>query len=32
VGYHGSFPLTLDSPDALSGQHQWYPTQAKKPA
>jgi hypothetical protein len=23
VGYHCSFPLTLDSSDALSGQHLW---------
>src|SRR5580658_6859658 len=32
VGYHGSFPLTLDSSDALSGQHRWYPTSREKRA
>src|SRR5580698_2552178 len=32
VGYHCSFPLTLDSSDALSGQHRWYPTSREKRA
>jgi hypothetical protein len=32
VGYHCSLPLTLDSSDALSGQHRWYPTSREKRA
>src|SRR6202044_399288 len=32
VGYHCSFPSTLDSSDTLSGQHRWYPTSREKPA
>src|ERR1700691_4573620 len=32
VGFHCSFPLTLDSSDGLSGQHRWYPTSREKPA
>src|SRR5271156_6696166 len=32
VGFHCSFPLTLDSSDALSGQHPWYPTSREKRA
>src|SRR5271156_3458690 len=30
VGFRCSFPLTLDSSDALSGQHRWYPTSRRK--
>src|ERR1700678_477847 len=30
VGFHCSFPLTLDSTDALSGQPLWYPTSREK--
>src|SRR5271156_5569919 len=32
VGYHCSFPLTLDSSDSLSGQHRWNPTSREKRA
>src|ERR1700679_1877920 len=32
VGFHWSFPLTVDSPDALGGQHPWYPTSREKQA
>src|SRR5271163_1763907 len=32
VGFRCSFPLTLDSSDALSGQHRWYPTSREKRA
>jgi len=32
MGYHCSFPLTLDSSDALSGQQRWNPTSREKPA
>jgi hypothetical protein len=32
VGYHDSFPLTVDSTDRLSGQHRWYPTSREKRA
>src|ERR1700677_5114234 len=32
VGYHCSFPLTLDSSHALSGQHWWNPTSREKRA
>src|ERR1700679_1615743 len=32
VGHHCSFPLTLESTDALSGQHRWYPTSREKRA
>jgi hypothetical protein len=32
VGYHSSFPLTLDSSDMLSGQHRRYPTSGEKRA
>src|ERR1700722_590687 len=32
VGYHCSFPLTLDSSDALSGQPRWNPTSREKRA
>ena len=32
VGYHSTFPLTLDSPDTLNSQHRRYPTSREKPA
>jgi hypothetical protein len=32
VGFHSSFPLTLDSSDALSGEHRWYPISREKRA
>ena len=32
VGYHCTFPLTLESSDALSDQHPWYPTSREKRA
>jgi hypothetical protein len=32
VGYSCSFPLTLDSPHALSGDPQWNPTSREKRA
>ena len=32
MGYHCTFPLTLDSSDTLSGPHRWYPTSREKPA
>src|SRR5271163_1163653 len=32
VGFHCSFPLTLDSPDALGGERRWYPISREKRA
>jgi hypothetical protein len=32
VGLQCSFPLTLDSPDALRGSHQWNPTSREERA
>jgi hypothetical protein len=32
VGFHVSFPWSLDSPDGLSGQRRWYPISREKRA
>jgi hypothetical protein len=31
VGYHCSFPLTLDLPDVLNGQHRAHPSFVREP-